>query len=38
VIKSCRVIPAAAWQPRPLNPNALLLYDCAGRERELRAH
>ncbi len=38
VIESCRVIPAAAWQPRPINPNALLLYDCAGRERELRAH
>jgi 4-amino-4-deoxy-L-arabinose transferase-like glycosyltransferase len=38
VIESCRVIPAAAWQPRPVNPNALLLYDCAGREHELRAH
>ncbi|HEV3318146.1 MAG TPA: glycosyltransferase family 39 protein [Solirubrobacteraceae bacterium] len=38
VIESCRVIPAAAWQPRPVNPNALLLYDCAGRERALRAH
>ena len=38
VIESCRVIPAAAWQPRPLNPNALLLYDCAGRERALRAY
>jgi 4-amino-4-deoxy-L-arabinose transferase-like glycosyltransferase len=37
VIESCQVIPAAAWQPRPINPNALLLYDCAGRERELRA-
>jgi 4-amino-4-deoxy-L-arabinose transferase-like glycosyltransferase len=38
VIESCRVVPAAAWQPRPINPNALLLYDCAGRERALRAH
>ncbi len=38
VIEACRVIPAAAWQPRPINPNALLLYDCAGRERALRAH
>ncbi len=38
VIESCRVTPAAVWQPRPVNPNALLLYDCAGRERELRAH
>lgn len=37
VIESCRVIPAAAWQPRPVNPNALLLYDCAGRERALLA-
>jgi hypothetical protein len=38
VIEACTVIPAAAWQPRPINPNALLLYDCAGRERALRAH
>ena len=38
VIEACRVIPATAWQPRPVNPNALLLYDCAGRERALRAH
>jgi 4-amino-4-deoxy-L-arabinose transferase-like glycosyltransferase len=38
VIESCKVIPAAAWQPRPINPNALLLYDCAGRERALRMH
>jgi 4-amino-4-deoxy-L-arabinose transferase-like glycosyltransferase len=37
VIAACEVVPAAAWQPRPINPNALLLYDCAGRERELRA-
>lgn len=37
VIAACEVIPAAAWQPRPINPNALLLYDCAGRERQLRA-
>jgi 4-amino-4-deoxy-L-arabinose transferase-like glycosyltransferase len=38
VIEACRVIPAAAWQPHPVNHNALLLYDCAGRERALRAH
>jgi 4-amino-4-deoxy-L-arabinose transferase-like glycosyltransferase len=38
VIESCRVIPAAAWQPPPINPNALLLYDCAGHERALRTH
>ncbi len=37
VIKACTVVPAAAWQPRPVNPNALLLFDCAGRERALRA-
>jgi 4-amino-4-deoxy-L-arabinose transferase-like glycosyltransferase len=37
VIEACRVIPASAWQSRPINPNALLLYDCAGRERALRA-
>ncbi len=37
VIAACEVVPAAAWQPKPINPNALLLYDCAGRERELRA-
>jgi len=36
VIAACEVVPAAAWQPKPINPNALLLYDCAGRERELR--
>lgn len=36
VIDACRVIPAAAWQRPPINPNALLLYDCAGRERALR--
>ena len=38
VIESCKVIPGAAWQPPPANPNALLLYDCAGHERALRAH
>ena len=38
VIEACRVIPALAWQPRPVNHNALLLYDCAGREHALRAH
>jgi 4-amino-4-deoxy-L-arabinose transferase-like glycosyltransferase len=37
VIAACEVIPAAAWQTRPVNPNALLLYDCAGHERALRA-
>jgi 4-amino-4-deoxy-L-arabinose transferase-like glycosyltransferase len=37
VIASCEAVPAATWQPRPVNPNALLLYDCAGHERALRA-
>lgn len=37
VIDACEVIPADSWQPRPVNPNALLLYDCAGHERALRA-
>ena len=37
VIAACEVIPAKVWQPKPVNPNALLLYDCAGHERALRA-
>jgi hypothetical protein len=37
VIKACQVIPSAVWQPPPVNPNALLLYDCARHERALRA-
>ena len=37
VIRSCDVVPAIAWQPRPVDPNALLLYDCAGHERALRS-
>jgi 4-amino-4-deoxy-L-arabinose transferase-like glycosyltransferase len=36
VISACEVIPAAVWQHPPINRNALLLYDCAGRERALR--
>ncbi len=36
VITSCAVVPAVAWQPRPVDPNALLLFDCAGHERALR--
>jgi 4-amino-4-deoxy-L-arabinose transferase-like glycosyltransferase len=38
VIQSCAVVPAIVWQPPPVDPNALLLYDCAGHERALRAH
>ncbi len=37
VIAACEVIPAVSWQPRPVNPNALLLYDCAGHEKSLAA-
>ena len=37
VLHACRVIPAAAWQPRPVNPNALLLFDCRGREAQLES-
>jgi 4-amino-4-deoxy-L-arabinose transferase-like glycosyltransferase len=36
VIKACEVVPGAAWQPPPVDRNALLLYDCAGRARALR--
>jgi 4-amino-4-deoxy-L-arabinose transferase-like glycosyltransferase len=36
VIRSCAVVPAGAWQPQPVNPNALLLFDCAGHEGALR--
>jgi len=37
VIRSCAVVPASAWQPPPVDPNALLLFDCAGHERALRS-
>ncbi|HYM45612.1 MAG TPA: glycosyltransferase family 39 protein, partial [Solirubrobacteraceae bacterium] len=36
VLEACKLVPATAWQPPPVNHNALLLYDCRGRERELR--
>ena len=32
VLRACEVIPGAAWQPPPVNPNALLLFDCQGHE------
>ncbi len=35
VLYACTLIPTAAWMPPPVNRNALLLYDCKGREREL---
>ncbi len=39
VLDACTLIPTAAWQPPPVNSNALLLYDCKHRERDLeRSH
>jgi 4-amino-4-deoxy-L-arabinose transferase-like glycosyltransferase len=35
VLRACEVVPGAAWQPPPVNPNALLLFDCKGHERAL---
>jgi 4-amino-4-deoxy-L-arabinose transferase-like glycosyltransferase len=35
VLYACTLIPTADWMPPPVNRNALLLYDCKGREREL---
>ncbi len=32
VLRACEVVPGAAWQPPPVNPNALLLFDCKGHE------
>lgn len=35
VLRACEVVPGAAWQPPPVNPNALLLFDCKGHEAAL---
>jgi 4-amino-4-deoxy-L-arabinose transferase-like glycosyltransferase len=35
VLRACEVVPGAAWQPPPVNPNALLLFDCRGHETQL---
>jgi len=31
VQRACRVVPTRKWLPRPLQPNGLILFDCAGR-------
>ncbi len=37
VQRVCRVVPTRTWLPRPLQPNGLILFDCAGRARALAA-
>jgi 4-amino-4-deoxy-L-arabinose transferase-like glycosyltransferase len=37
VQRACRVVSTRAWLPRPLEPNGLILFDCAGRARQLAA-
>jgi 4-amino-4-deoxy-L-arabinose transferase-like glycosyltransferase len=37
VQRVCRVVPTRTWLPRPLQPNGLILFDCAGRARRLAA-
>jgi len=37
VQRVCRVVPTRTWLPRPLQPNGLILFDCAGRARPLAA-
>ncbi|HST32740.1 MAG TPA: glycosyltransferase family 39 protein [Solirubrobacteraceae bacterium] len=37
VQRVCRVVPTRTWLPRPLEPNGLILFDCAGRARPLAA-
>jgi 4-amino-4-deoxy-L-arabinose transferase-like glycosyltransferase len=37
VQRVCRVVPTRTWLPRPLEPNGLILFDCAGRARQLAA-
>jgi 4-amino-4-deoxy-L-arabinose transferase-like glycosyltransferase len=34
-LRACEVVPGAAWQPPPVNPNALLLFDCKHHEAAL---
>jgi hypothetical protein len=36
-IKACRELPAAEWQGAPIFLHSLVLFDCAGRERQLAA-
>ena len=37
VLRSCRVLPPRLWGGAPLAYHSLVLFDCAGRERELAA-
>ena len=36
-IRACRELPPAAWQGAPIYLHSLVLFDCAGRERQLAA-
>jgi 4-amino-4-deoxy-L-arabinose transferase-like glycosyltransferase len=36
-LKACREVPSAAWHGPKASPYALVLFDCAGRERALAA-
>ncbi len=37
VQRACRVVPTRTWLPRPLQPNGLILFDCAGRAAAMAA-
>jgi 4-amino-4-deoxy-L-arabinose transferase-like glycosyltransferase len=37
VQRACPSVPTRTWLPKPLSPNSVVLFDCAGRERALAA-
>jgi hypothetical protein len=37
VQQACRVVHTRSWLPRPLQPDGLILFDCAGRASRLAA-
>jgi 4-amino-4-deoxy-L-arabinose transferase-like glycosyltransferase len=37
VQQACRVVHTRSWLPRPLQPDGLILFDCAGRASQLAA-
>ena len=37
VQRACSVVTTRAWLPRPLAPNGLILFDCAGRQAAMSA-
>jgi 4-amino-4-deoxy-L-arabinose transferase-like glycosyltransferase len=37
VQRACRVVTTRSWLPRPLEPNGLILFDCAGRQAAMSA-